>query len=177
MPRPVCTIDASSVIALNHLNLLPQLSLLFDRVLLPKGVRAELYRRRITKDRLRAILKSFVFIERCNKYDQASVDVLLSERRTQGLEDRGEAEAVVQAAAVGASVIVADSWGRSLAERSGRELHSTFWVLKRFFELELASPGQTRSHFAALYERSIRLPWPQVNQFLIEIGEKPIEGA
>ena len=35
--RPlICTIDASIVIALDHLNLLPQLTVLFSRVLLPR---------------------------------------------------------------------------------------------------------------------------------------------
>jgi hypothetical protein len=94
MRPPICTIDASSVIALDHLNLLPQLSFLFSRVLLPKAVRTELFRRRATKDRLRAILESYTFIERCGDYDKVAVDILLVERATQGVEDRGEAEAV-----------------------------------------------------------------------------------
>jgi hypothetical protein len=98
MPPPVCTMDASSVIALDHLNLLPQLSLLFSRVLLPKAVRSELFRRRSTKNRLRALLESYAFLQRCDDYDNGAVDLLLIERASTGREDRGEAEAVVQAA-------------------------------------------------------------------------------
>src|ERR1019366_3537521 len=131
MRPPICTIDASCVIALGHLDLLPQLSFLFSRVLVPKAVRTELFRRRATKDRLRAILASYSFIERCDDYDKGTVDILLIERAAQGGEDRGEAEAVVQAAAVGAVVIVDDPWGRALAERFGRDLHGTFWILVR----------------------------------------------
>lgn len=70
MRLPVCTIDASVVIALDHLNLLPQLSLLFFEGPLAKAVRTELFRRRITKDRLRSILESYAFLEHCHDYDQ-----------------------------------------------------------------------------------------------------------
>lgn len=108
MRLQACTIDASNVIALDHLDLLPQLSLLFSRVLLPSAVRRELFRRRATKDRLRAILDSYAFVERCDGYDEGAVNILLVERKAEGVEDRGEAEAVVQAAEVGAMVVVDD---------------------------------------------------------------------
>ncbi len=147
MPAPICTIDASSVIALDHLDLLPQLSFLFSRVLLPKAVRTELFRRRATKDRLQALLDSYAFIERCDDYDKGAVDVLLIEHARHGGEDRGETEAVVQAAKFGAIVVVDDLWGRDLAARFGRDVHGTFWVLRRFFELGLASPADTRKQF------------------------------
>jgi predicted nucleic acid-binding protein len=176
MRLPVCTIDASNVIALDHLNLLPQLSLLFSRVLLPRAVRRELNRRRATKDRLQAVLDSYAFVERCDDYDKGSVDILLVERTAQGVEDRGEAEAVVQAAEVGAMVVVDDPWGRKLAERYGRDFHGTFWVLKRFFELGLFPADVCRTHFAELSQRGIRMPRALVNDFLVEIGEAPLPG-
>ena len=92
MRSPTCTIDASSFIALDHLDLLPRPSLLFSRVLLPKAVRKELFRRRATKDRLRAVLDSCAFVECCDDYDKGAVDILLIERATQGVEDRGEVD-------------------------------------------------------------------------------------
>src|SRR5438034_417494 len=104
MRRPICTIDASNVIALDHLRLLPQLSFLFSRILIPTAVRTELFRRRATKDRLQAILRSYNFVERCDKYDKGAVDLLLIERLARGIEDRGEAEAAVQASEM--SVVV-----------------------------------------------------------------------
>lgn len=174
MRQPMCTIDASSVIALDYLNLLPQLSFLFSRVLLPRAVRRELFRRRATKDRLKTILDSYAFVEPCDGYDKGTVDILLIERATHGVKDRGEAEAVVQAAEVGAMVVVDDPWGRKLAQRFGRDYHGTFWVLRRFFDLGLISSGACRTHFAELFHRGIRLPKTTVNEFLIEIGEAPI---
>jgi predicted nucleic acid-binding protein len=174
MRLPICTIDASSVIALDHLNLLPQLSFLFSRVLLPGAVRTELFRRRATKDRLKTILDSYAFVAPCDDYDKGAVDILLIERATQGVRDRGEAEAVVQAAEVGAVVVVDDRWGRKLARRFGRDFHGTFWVLRRFFDLGLISSGACRTHFAELFHIGARLPKKMVNEFLVEIGEAPV---
>jgi predicted nucleic acid-binding protein len=174
MPPPVGTMDSSNVIALDHLELLPQLSLLFSRVLLPKAVRTEFFKRRLTKNRLRAILDSYAFLERCDDYDKGAVDVLLIERATEGREDRGEAEAVVQAAKVGAMVIVDDPWGRRLAARFDCDFHGTVWVLRRFFELGLTSSSTIRNHFIELFRRGTRLPREAVNAFLLEIGEAPL---
>src|ERR1039457_6966530 len=131
MRVPQCTIDSSCAIALDHLDLLPQLSLLFSRVLVPKAVREDLFKRRTTKDRLQGMFDSYVFLERCDDYDKGTVDFLLAERTRQGMKDRGEVEAVVQAAQLGAGVIVDDPWGRELAARDDLDYHGTFWVLKR----------------------------------------------
>lgn len=56
-----CTIDSSCIIALDHLRLVPKLSMLFSLVLVPKSVRHELFRRRATKDRLQSIFSDFGF--------------------------------------------------------------------------------------------------------------------
>ncbi|HEY1336705.1 MAG TPA: hypothetical protein VGF59_04310, partial [Bryobacteraceae bacterium] len=158
-------------------DLLPRLSLLFSRVLLPKAVRTELFRRRMTKDRLRAILRSYRFIQPCDDYDQTAVDISLAGCAATGLQDRGEAEAVVQAVAAGAVVIVDDPWGRDLAGRFGREFHGTVWILRRFFELGLTTGPATRNHFVELLKRGIRLPRTAIDDFLIEIGEPPLSEA
>jgi predicted nucleic acid-binding protein len=118
---PRCTIDSSCVIALDHLDLVPQLSLLFSEVLVPKSVREDLFKRRATKDRLQGLFEAYAFFQRCDHYDQGTVNFLLAERAREGDEDRGEAEAVVQASQVGAVVIVDDPWGRELAERDDLE--------------------------------------------------------
>ena len=174
MPPPICTIDTSSVIALDHLGLMPQLSFLFSRVLLPKAVRDELFKRRDTKKRVQSMLNSYAFVERCDGYDKASVDLLLIERAVQGVKDRGEAEAVVQASELGATVIVDDLWGRTLAQRFGRDFHGTLWILQRFFQIGLVSSSATRRHFELLVLRGVRLPRELVDEFLLEIGELPL---
>jgi len=93
MLQPQCTIDSSCVIALDHLDLLPKLTFLFVRVLVPKAVRDDLFKRRSTKDRLQSLFDAYAFFQRCDDYDKGTVDFLLTERaraRT-GKKDRGEA--------------------------------------------------------------------------------------
>src|SRR5258708_1915875 len=160
------TIDSSCVIALDHLDLVPQLSFLFSVVLVPKAVRQDLFKRRSTKDRLQFLFDAYAFFQRCDGYDQGTVDFLLAERNRQGGQDRGEVEAVVQAAQFGAAVIVDDPWGRELAARDDLEFHGTLWVLQRFHELGLLSSTALRASFATLRQRGIRLPWDTVNELL-----------
>src|ERR1035441_1288280 len=85
-----CTIDSSCIIALDHLDLVPQLSLLFSLVLVPKAVRNELFKIRATKDRLQVIFSTYGFFQRCDGYDQGTVDFLLAERARLGVRDRSE---------------------------------------------------------------------------------------
>ncbi len=177
MRAPRCTIDTSCVIALDHLDLLPNLSLLFSMVLVPKAVREDLFKRRSTKDRIRFLFDQYAFFERCNDYDKGTVDFLLAERIRQGIKDRGEVEAVVQASQLGAVVIVDDPWGRLLAERSDLDYHGTVWVLQRLNELGLISPSALRASFAALRDRGTRLPWDVVNRLLMEKGQEPLSVA
>ena len=104
-------IDASCVIDLDALNLLPQLAFLFERLLIPKAVRGELYRRRLTKDRIRGLLRQYAFVWPCDDYDLGVVD---AEGARPGKKDRGEAETVVQAATVGAIAVLDDRWAENL---------------------------------------------------------------
>src|SRR5947207_3063865 len=102
-----CTIDSSCVIALDQLELVLQLSLLFSSVLVPKAVREDLFKRRATKDRLQGLFQAYDFFKRCDGYEQGVIDFLLAQRaRDGGVQDRGEVEAVVQASQFGAIVIV-----------------------------------------------------------------------
>lgn len=174
MRVPACTIDSSCVIALEHLNLLPQLSFLFTRVLVPKAVREDLFKRRTAKDRLQFLFERYAFFERCDGYEKGTVDFLLAERVRQGMQDRGEVEAVVQAAEFGATVIVDDPWGRELAARDALDYHGTIWILQRFYELGLLSAPALRTSFAILRRRGTRLPWETVDALLVQIGESPL---
>lgn len=93
---------------------------------------------------MQALFEAYAFLQRCDGYEQGTVDFLLAERSRQGSYDRGEVEAVVQASQFGATVIVDDPWGRELASRNDLEHHGTFWVLQRFHDLELLSSSEIR---------------------------------
>ena len=169
-----CTIDSSCIIALDYLNRIPQLTFLFARVLVPKAVREELFKRRITKDRLQAIFDEYPFFERCDRYDKVAIDIFLAERLDPSGSDRGEVEAVVQAAEFGATVVMDDPWGRALAERDALDCHGTLWILERFYRLELITSSELKQDFTVLQNRGIRLPWQAVNALLMEAGEEPL---
>jgi predicted nucleic acid-binding protein len=169
-----CTIDSSCVIALDHLELVPQLSLLFSIVLVPVAVRAELFKLQETEERLNFVFENYAFFQHCDDYEQGAVDILMAERTRLGARDRGEVEAVVQASQVGATVIVDDPGGRKLAERHALEFHGTLWVLQRFQELDLLTSAALRVAFFALRARGIRLPWDDVNTLLSRLGELPL---
>jgi predicted nucleic acid-binding protein len=169
-----CTIDSSCIIALDHLQLVPQLSVLFSPVLVPKAVRNELFKLRAVKDRLQFLFSTYGFFQRCDGYEQGTVDFLLAERARLGVKDRGEVEAVVQASQFGATVIVDDPWGRDLATRADLDFHGTVWVLQRFYQLGLLS-STLGECFAVLRDRGVRLPWDTVNELLVSIGEEPLK--
>jgi predicted nucleic acid-binding protein len=169
-----CTIDSSCIIALDHLDLVPELSLLFSIVLVPRAVRSELFKRPDTQDRLERIFDDYSFFQRCDDYEQGTVDILLKERTREEGQDRGEVETVVQASELGAIVIVDDLWGRKLAEHYDLEVHGTLWVLQRLHELNLLSSTVLRESFVSLCLRGTRLPWDIVNTLLAHIGQQPI---
>ncbi len=171
-----CTIDTSCLIALDTLRLIPNLSLLFSAVLVPRAVRREFFRRRDARDRLRALFREFAFLRRCNDYDAASVEIYLIERTRLNTKDRGEAEAIAQAAQTGSTVIVDDLWGRKLADRNALESHGTFWLLQQFHDLGLLTAAATREAFQQLRDTGIRLPWREVEGFLQGIGVQGLTG-
>jgi predicted nucleic acid-binding protein len=173
LPKPIGVIDTSCVIALESANLLPSLTVLFHRLLLPKAVRAELYRRRGTKDRLRALQRDYAFIVPCDDYDQAAVDTVLADPKRRR-KDRGEAETVVQASTLGAIAVVDDRWGRSLAERFSLECHGTLWVLERLHRLGLLPAQGVRQCLVTFKDRGIRFPPREANKLLLRIHEPPL---
>jgi predicted nucleic acid-binding protein len=117
-----------------HLNLLTDISILFERVHIPKRVREEISKRRAVKGRLRSALRKFSMYKRCDTADPARIEFLLQERKRQRVvrkpnADRGEAEAVIQAEIGASFVIVDDPTGREWATTHGIESHGLIWIL------------------------------------------------
>lgn len=111
MARRIATIDSSCLIALIHLNLLTEISILFDRVHIPKRVREEVSKKRIGKRTLKSALRRLSMYKRCDVADRARLEFLLQERKRQRVlrkpsADRGEAEAVIQATEIEASMVI-----------------------------------------------------------------------
>ena len=171
----VAVIDTSCVIALDAVSLIPRTSVMFSRLLLPKAVRRELFRRKNMKKRIQRLFRDLHFLAACDEYDQGVVDVLLSERRRQGLKDRGEAEAVAQAGTVGATAIIDDPFGRKLAADYRLECHGTLLVFTELNRRGFLPGDELSRHLRQLARQGLRLAWPEANEFLISIGQPSLE--
>jgi predicted nucleic acid-binding protein len=111
----------------------------------------------------------------CDDYDRAVADVFLAERIFAGKKDRGEAEAVTQAATSGARAIIDDRWGRKLAALNSLDCHGTIWIMERFYDLRLTTAVELRRNLLVLLRERIRIPIQAVNQLLRRIGQEPIQ--
>jgi predicted nucleic acid-binding protein len=90
------------------------------------------------------MLDEYGFVERCDDYDRSVVEFLVAGRRNR---ERGEAETVVQAVPINATVVVDDPWGRELAASYRLEHHGTVWILRRLKELGFINAPNVRDHF------------------------------
>src|SRR5712691_4707720 len=98
MARRTATIDTSCLIALNHLQLLEKVAILFEKVYIPKAVQQEISRRGGPRRRIRSVLHRFALYQKCSAGDPARVALLLIERGKKNIKpkkDLGEAEAIV----------------------------------------------------------------------------------
>ena len=166
MRRPECTIDASCLIALDHLDLIPKLALLFARVWIPKAVRDEVSKRKATKNALRSALRNNAFLQRCDQYDKTSVEILA----TGVNRDRGEAETVQQASQIGAAALIDERKGRRLAEANSVTVHGVLWVLQSLYEQQLTTTTDTVLAIQSLRRRGYRLPKSAVEALLQRAG-------
>lgn len=115
--------DTSPIRALDFLNLLEVLPVVFDHVLIPPAVAAELVR---TGGRFRLIdVNDYAFLKIHAAHDQGQVNCLLP------LLDRGEAEAIVLAQEIAADAILIDEAdGRRVAqEKYGLRTIGTLGIL------------------------------------------------
>jgi len=134
VPRSGAVIDASVLVFLLHLDLLPNLVIRYDVIYVPRYVLDEVARKGRARYRLRSVLKKYSFFEKCSVSDDISVR-LLSDRalNPDARIDRGEAEAIVQARErkVG-EVLIDEKKGRLIAERHSLSAHGLLGILKEF---------------------------------------------
>ena len=127
--------------------LFPEVAVLFEsnRIYIPKRVRDEFNKAPKSRKMLARIMGEQAIFMRCNTADEVSVRVLLAElapRRTKPRGHEGEAEAVIQAARIGASAVIIDDrrarkWQNTVAysvmERRGSCARSGLWISYRRF--------------------------------------------
>ena len=173
MPRRTATIDTSCLIALFHLGLLEKLADILDRVHIPKQVQEEISKKRSQRRRLRSVLRKSALYHPCTVGDPFRVTVLLQDRPKKlgkPKADRGEAEAVIQATQVNATIVLVDDpLGRQWAENHRIEPHGMIWVLRELRRIEVIT--DLRPAFRTLRKIDYRLPPDQIRKLLIEFEE------
>jgi len=147
---------------------------LFDRLLVPAMVRKELEDGGDNNRAALSAIDNFAIFEHCNDYDPGLVKTLLDTREfmREG-RDRGEAEAVIQAAQRSAKMtLIDDPLGREWAKKHSIDCHGTIWLCR-----ELRQTGyltELRCYFVRMIEQGRRQPLVEMNDFLKEFGEPPI---
>lgn len=166
-----CTIDSSCVIALDHLNLVPQLSMLFAIVLVPKAVREDLFKRRATID-----------YRPCSRISHSS-NAAMGTNRALSIPCRKISRGWAGSRRSGGRGAGFAIWrdghrrrsmgaGTSGARRPGfsRDGVGSSTVSR----VGVAVAQRSSGCFESLRQRGIRLPWEAVNAFLTQIGQEPL---
>jgi predicted nucleic acid-binding protein len=161
-------------VSLQCAGLLAALSVQFDRILVPSKVRSELRDGGERNQAALDALSEYAIFENCDDYEPALVQWLLDSRAAakEG-RDRGEAEAVVQAAKRGAHMVLTDDrLGRKWAATHIKDCHGTIWVCR-----ELRRTGylvELRPYYVRLIRGGRRQPLDEMNAFLKEFAEKEV---
>jgi predicted nucleic acid-binding protein len=174
LPAPVATIDTSALVSLHKAELLSAITVLFNRILIPAMVREELKNGGLATHGALVALTEFAIFEPCDDANPKLVEILLQTRRNLKRErDRGEAEAVIQAAQRGADmVLVDDRLGREWAATHRVESHGAIWLCA-----ELRRRGylaELKPHYVRMVQRGQRLPIKEMNEYLQEFDELAI---
>jgi predicted nucleic acid-binding protein len=174
MPQFIATVDTSVLVSLQSAELLGAVSVLFNRLLVPAGVRKELEDGgESNRSALRAI-DEFAIFEPCNDYEPSLVKWLLDTRENlkEG-RDQGEAEAVIQAAKRSASMILIDDpLGREWAKKHAIEFHGSIWICRQLRYTGYLS--ELRLYYARMIKGGRRQPLREMNSYLEEFGEPSI---
>ncbi len=174
MPRQTATIDASCFIALIHLQLLEKLSILFEIVYVPKAVRQEVSRRGGPRRLMNSALSRLALYQKCDVADPVRVTLLLIEHRkptSRPKKDLGEAEAVIQATEIAATMVLMDDpLGRSWAEGHSLDRHGLIWILRKL--RQFGAIDELKPCIRKLRSIKYRLPSNEVQRLLHEFDEE-----
>ena len=165
------TIDTSCLIALQHLDLFAQLSLLFDRVYIPRRVREDFRKTFNSRKALSRIVARFALYRYCNRVDEVNLRLLLSERPSKKpRSNEGEAEAVLQAAEIGAEVVIVDDpHGRRWAKVRGIRCIGILGIIEMLRSREIIA--RVSPLFEELARNGYRLPAAEIRRLRTKFQE------
>lgn len=169
MPLPIAVADTSVLISLHYLNLLPSLSLLYQKILVPAAVRVEF----LTSDEMQNkevalnVLTTEGLFSPCDEYDIIQVDLLRS-LKMEGAEAEALSQLMIRQAEV---LLIDEKIGRKVAEREMRKVQGTVGILAELHKLGLVDFSVAISRIRK--ETKFRISHRIVHQVLREsLGEK-----
>jgi predicted nucleic acid-binding protein len=165
------TIDTGCLIALQHLDLFPQLSLLFERIHIPRRVREEFRKTFNSRKMLPRIVAELALYRYCNRVDEINLRLLLGERPSDDPRaNEGEAEAVLQAAEIGAeAVIVDDPHGRRWAKSRGIRCIGILGIIETLRMQEIVA--RVSPLLQELTRQGYRLPAAEIHKLRAKFQE------
>ncbi len=171
--KAAAVIDASCLICLWHLDLLPKLVVRYDPVYIPRYVLDEVRRKGKRKHRLQAIIKQHPFLEICDVGDKYAAQLLYDRRlNPQARIDRGEAEAIIQGREREVSQILIDEKkGRKTAEQHSLNVRGTLSILKEFQRLGFIAEVKPLIEILQR-EQNFRISGKLLKRALEEAGEE-----
>lgn len=126
-----------------------------------------------SRRKVQAILRQSALYEKCQVADPFSVQWLLLERKfnlQKPRRDQGEAEAVVQAVEIGASLVLTDdALGRRWAAGRHIECHGTLWILREL--RQFGALAALRPLVRQIRKSNRWLPEAEISNLLREFGE------
>ncbi len=169
------TIDTSALFAIDYLGLFTQLTYLFDRIHIPRCVRTEFSKKPGSRGTLSRICRDLHPYRFCYDADPLSLQLLLHEYTDpdpqKPRKHEGEIEAIVQAATIGAPIVIADDQqATEWAKGMNLECHATLWILDYLREQELI--GSLVPMFARLRREDRWLPEAEIKRMLEKFNEE-----
>jgi uncharacterized protein len=139
--RPISTavIDTSCLLFLDHLDLVPSLSIRYNKVYVPRYVFQEACRKQRKRYRLRRLIAQHGFLEICSVSSDTEVRLLSDTAlKPATVIHRGEAETIIQARERRAStVLMDDRRGSLVAVRHTLAVRGTLGILKEFRQIRI----------------------------------------
>jgi predicted nucleic acid-binding protein len=106
--------------------------------------------------------------------EPASIDDALSLARRYRRPSRNDLMALALARQERCPLLTGDGHLRSAATAEGVEVHGTLWLARQFLASSLVSSTRMRIAFTEMRARGRRLPWPLVDDLLVEHGTEPL---
>jgi hypothetical protein len=166
-------IDASCLIYLWYLDVLPRLVVRYYPIHIPRYVLEEVRRKGRSKRRLQELIRHNPFLKICDVNNEYDVQLLYDHSRNPlAAIDRGEAEVIIQARELNISeVLIDDRKGRTVARQHSLNPRGVLGILKEFKRIGYIAEIRPLIEMIRKKPLNYRISEKLLKQELKEIGE------